>query len=453
MSELGGDELGQFGDQLATFTGKLKEFNAANVKGAKGLGGIKVALVAAAAVGGFKFGQWLVGATKLNEDFNESLKESEKIVAQAVASRANLRSQNQFELSLVKNPDAQRAQLEKLIESAKTNMKGAGSAARAANKDFEEWNTTFRSWTGNKILALNKKLAEDAAKKTAEYKKEWTDLRVQLTRFNQSESVRLAEERAAVENQRRASVKEFIADLREQANTIALTNEQLEIYKLRQLGATEAQIRAAKAEQFVRAARKPRDEEKSTTPVDKGKSLIDGLRQQLVALRDGADAAAELKDRMNGVGIQARRQASELRGQINAIKERNKLEAEAKKLIEGQRSAGQKFAVEFKKLMRLKGAELINPRQFAKAATELKKQLKLDIKSKGGQAAGGPGQLQAREDRFLTRGRGTDKFAQQLDVSKKANQIMSRVFEAIGDSNGYLSRLLDKEPAAEKVVG
>ena len=270
---------------------------------------------------------------------------------------------------------------------------------------------------------------------------------------NQSESVRLAEERAAVENQRRASVKEFIADLREQANTIALTNEQLEIYKLRQLGATEAQIRAAKAEQFVRAARKPRDEEKSTTPVDKGKSLIDGLRQQLVALRDGADAAAELKDKMNGVGIQARRQASELRGQINAIKERNKLEAEAKKLIEGQRSAGQKFAVEFKKLMRLKGAELINPRQFAKAATELKKQLKLDIKSKGGQAAGGPGQLQAREDRFLTRGRGTDKFAQQLDVSKKANQITSRVFEAIGDSNGYLSRLLDKEPAAEKVVG
>ena len=114
-------------------------------------------------------------------------------------------------------------------------MKGAGSAARAANKDFEEWNTTFRSWTGNKILALNKKLAEDAAKKTAEYKKEWTDLRVQLTRFNQAESVRLAEERAAVENQRRASVKDFIADLREQANTIALTNEQLEIYKLRQL--------------------------------------------------------------------------------------------------------------------------------------------------------------------------------------------------------------------------
>lgn len=478
ISELAGEELNDFANQVSTLKDQLERFNAANVKGAKGLGLMKVGLVTAVAVGGFKFGQWLIGARQLNEDFARSLKESQDAIQDVSAAAARLSSSNQFELTLIKDPDEKRAKIKQLLETAEKNLQGTANMAKLADQNLEKMNTTFKSWTGNKLLAATKEQALQAAAAIEKKRKVTQDLQDQLNRFNATEAARIQEEREAAEKTRTDAITELIGKMREEASTIGLTSDELEIYRLKQLRAGEAAIITARTIQAER--KKARDAEAAAAQQTKNqqdasdqraaaiksakqqadalakteKGILDGLRQQLLALTEGSGAAARYKENLQGISKEAMQQAQLLRDQIDAAKERNSLEEKAKALIEKNKSAQQKFVEQYRELMKLRSTELIDTETFKKAGAELRKQLADGLKQEqaNGNAPQQTAALQAKQSRFLVGG-GDDTQSQQTAAVKKSADALSRIDAAMERNNAFLESIAKKEPRETEVVG
>lgn len=478
ISELAGEELNDFANQVSTLKDQLERFNAANVKGAKGLGLMKVGLVTAVAVGGFKFGQWLIGARQLNEDFARSLKESQDAIQDVSAAAARLSSSNQFELTLIKDPDEKRAKIKQLLETAEKNLQGTANMAKLADQNLEKMNTTFKSWTGNKLLELTKEQAKQATEALKEKRKVTQELQDQLNRFNLAEAARVQVEREAAEKTRTDAITELIGKMREEASTIGLTSDELEIYRLKQLRAGEAAIITARTIQAER--KKARDAEAAAAQQTKNqqdasdqraaaiksakqqadalakteKGILDGLRQQLLALTEGEAAAARYKEKMQGIGSETSKQAQLLRDQISAIKERNKLEEQAKALVEKNKSALDKFVEKYRNLMKMKSEKLIDVETFKKAGAELRRQLADGLKKENpASGAGSPTtDLQAKESRFLS-GAGSDTATQQVEAAKKSADMLTRIDNWMERNNKFLETIAKKNPKEVEVVG
>ena len=155
-----------------------------------------------------------------------------------------------------------------------------------------------------------------------------------------------------------------------------MTAEQLEIYKLKQLEATDADIAAAKAALDVRAARKQGE-------VDN--SALDALRKQLMLLRDGEEAAVKLADVKAGLSKEAQAQAAKLRAEIVSQKQLNQakidgekrfnsLRQEALKINKQHRTDGEKAREQYENLLRLQSEGLLTKRAFAAEKAKIAKE-------------------------------------------------------------------------------
>ena len=489
LEQFGGSEFTDFANQAQNAKGMLDEFNAANVKGAKGLGLMKVALVAAVAVAGFKFGQWLIGAKKLEEEFNNQLERSRDLIDQVSEARQRAADQGQFELSLFKDPEKQLAKLEDLKERAETELGGLESLKKAKQKLFDDLEKKlsivgdgipqaalddFKA-LGNFVHDANapfdrlvlharkfnqllsqigvtsgntnlKAFKEDLGATTEAFKQQEQirdELLRQIARFKQANAARIEHDREAAEKTRTDEIAALIEKIKEENKVAGMTAEQLEIYKLKQLEATDADIAAAKAALDVRAARKQGE-------VDN--SALDALRKQLMLLRDGEEAAVKLADVKAGLSKEAQAQAAKLRAEIVSQKQLNQakidgekrfnsLRQEALKINKQHRTDGEKAREQYENLLRLQSEGLLTKRAFAAEKAKIAKEFAGE-KDKAKQI----GQLSAAESRFLTRGRDSQNLVKdQLTVQRQTKDLLQ-------SANKFFADMLDRLGGIEEAA-
>jgi len=224
---------------------------------------------------------------------------------------------------------------------------------------------------------------------------------------------------------------------------------------LRLKGAGKLAIETAQHYQKLRKEREDAEtaKKKAEQNAEREKQTLDNLKAQLVALRSGAEEAARLKDIQSGMSSIGSQQAAAIRKQIDAIKEKNKLEKQAKKLIEDNKTAQEKFVDQYKELMKLKVDGLIDPSTFGRAFEKIKKDLNEGLK-KEQKVAKSPGDLQASSSRFLARGGSTldRQRQQQIDVAKQTKDIIAESKDLLGKQAKALNRIAVKVESSDGEV-
>ena len=434
LEQFGGSELVSFGDQLSTVRQQLAEFNEANVEGAKGLDSMKAALVAAVAVGGFKFGQWLIGASALQEKLNDELKEGVKLTNALIAANNRDVGFEQFKIGLIENEKTKVSELKKLLVGLEKEL----SDKEAANQrqELKGSDNGLLGKAGNVIQNTTSTLG-----------------------FLPDTGLVAGELLKSMDAIRQAKVKELEF------------NEEIEDSLRKQKDQLQEQIRKLEAVQEFKFAKNIRDQfavakqgivdfigklnevpkEKKVelkTSNDQGKAILEDLRAQVIALTKGRSAAAAYRDQLRGIDAPTSKAAQGLRDQIEAL-------TEAGKIIDKNKDAQAKFIDEMKKAMKLSIAgvlpkdELVKQQQ--KLLNELKSDLKNELKQDGAKNGAGKVDIQAKEDRFITGVGSGDRFTQQVDIAKQANRIAENTNKLLAENNRKLAAIAAKKPIEPKV--
>ena len=287
LQAMSGSELGQMASGVMLVKAGLDSLRAAEAENASGFEKMaaKAGLLFAAFQTGFKIGEFFSGAKQAAEKLNKEMERSKYLIGLIDKARGRRISDDQFELSLIKNPDAQISQLKKLIDRAEKEVSGANKNAESARSSFEVYNTWENNWLRiNKSIQIAEKERWENAKANAEnYRDELASLQTQLERAQKTQS---------------------LEESRKQSEQI---REQIELTKK----AAEEEAKRQEALQKAVEAQAQKDE-----------GYLNGLREQLILLRDGSAAAQQFKDAQAGIGSAAIKEGQEYRRQIELLTKR-----------------------------------------------------------------------------------------------------------------------------------
>ncbi len=415
LQAMGGSELGQMASGVMLVKAGLDSLRAAEAENASGFEKMaaKAGLLFAAFQTGFKIGEFFSGAKQAAEKLNKEMERSKYLIGLIDKARGRRISDDQFELSLIKNPDAQISQLKKLIDRAEKEVSGANKNAESARSSFEVYNTWENNWLRiNKSIQIAEKERWENAKANAEkYRDELASLQTQLERAQKTQS---------------------LEESRKQSEQI---REQIELTKK----AAEEEAKRQEALQKAVEAQAQKDE-----------GYLNGLREQLILLRDGSAAAQQFKDAQAGIGSAAIKEGQEYRRQIELLTKRNELQQKAKQITEANLTPLQRFRKDYEELAKLQVGNLISGDTFSAELSRLKKRLT--------SGAGGNNQIQQRaqlaqeSSRFLSRARGSDPIQQQTENSKKQVELLTQAKKVFDQVNQKLSSIQTNTAKQPKVL-
>ena len=347
----------------------------------------KAGLLFAAFQTGFKIGEFFSGAKQAAEKLNAEMERSKELINLIDTARGRRISDQQFELSLIKNPDAQIAQLKKLRDAADKEARGAQKNAEDARASFEVYNTWENNWLriNKSVQIAEKERWENAKANAAKFRAELLSLNTQLERAEKTQS--LEKSRAISE----------------------------EIKKTAELAAQAAEEEKKRQEALQKAAE---------SQAQKDEGYLNSLREQLILLRDGSAAAQKFKDAQAGIGSAAIKEGQEYRRQIELLTKRNELQQRAKQITEANLTPLQRFRKDYEELAKLQVGNLISGDTFSAELSRLKKRLT--------SGAGGNDKIQQRaqlaqeSSRFLSRARGTDPIQKQTENSEKQVELLTQ---------------------------
>ena len=415
LQAMGGSELGQMASGVMLVKAGLDSLRAAEAENASGFEKMaaKAGLLFAAFQTGFKIGEFFSGAKQAAEKLNEEMERSKELINQINAARGRRISDDQFELSLIKNPDAQIKQLEKLRDAADKSATDNRKNAESARAAYESYNTI-----GNRYLGLNwsmrtaeKERWENSKKQAAEYNKELQALNTQLER---------AKKVQALEESRKRSEQ---------------IREQIELTKK----AAEEEAKRQEALQKAVEAQAQKDE-----------GYLNGLREQLILLRDGSAAAQQFKDAQAGIGSAAIKEGQEYRRQIELLTKRNELQQRAKQITEANLTPLQRFRKDYEELAKLQVGNLISGDTFSAELSRLKKRLTSGVG--GNDKIQQRAQLAQESSRFLSRARGTDPIQKQTENSEKQVELLTQAKKVFDQVNQKLASIQSNTAKQPKVL-
>lgn len=415
LQAMGGSELGQMASGVMLVKAGLDSLRAAEAENASGFEKMaaKAGLLFAAFQTGFKIGEFFSGAKQAAEKLNAEMERSKELIGLIDTARGRRISDQQFELSLIKNPDAQIAQLKKLVEAAKKESRGANLSAESARNSYENLNKWHNNWLRiNKSLQVMEKGRWETARENAKrYQIELVALQTQLERAEKTQS--LEKSRAISE----------------------------EIKKTAELAAKAAEEEKKRQEALQKAAE---------AQAQKDESYLNGLREQLILLRDGSAAAQKFKDAQAGIGSAAIKEGQEYRRQIELLTKRNELQQRAKQITEANLTPLQRFRKDYEELAKLQVGNLISGDTFSAELSRLKKRLTSGVG--GNDKIQQRAQLAQESSRFLSRARGTDPIQKQTENSEKQVELLTQAKKVFDQVNQKLASIQSNTAKQPKVL-
>ena len=415
LEQFGGSELSSFAGQLGNATTALKDFNEQKRAGNKGLGAYKLALIAAVFEGGRQFGAWLSGAKSDLADFNAELERSSELQTQAFKSR-DIQDQD-AQLGLSGNSAERSEQLKVLISEAETRVIAAGNAEALARKVVDDSSKKI----GSSISKLHESFVQDleeAEASTADYSERLQDLRVQLRRLNEA-----SERQAKID-----AAKKFNDDARAVDNLIQSLAAQHDVLE---------GIVQTERERDLDIARRANASNADLAKIESMHNLIDASKE-LKRVEEERAAAQEEANRIAAQEKVARdRQAeqSRLKQENEALRERNRLEQEAARIIESNLTLKQRFEKDIANLKNLVGKGLLTGEEVTKEAEKLKKGV-LDKIREDSRQASPIADNDALQSRVLS-------GAGRVDRAAEANKQRQAIDKRLERANAFAERQIE----------
>ncbi len=392
----GGGKVAEFVSQLALFKGSLDSLRAAQAENSSKLEkGIALAgLFVSAFSVGYKIGEFFSTGTEAAKKLNEEIERSRKLAGDLTSSMQREQESEKFKISLIDDPERQLQELRDLRERAERELSGAVKTRNNAKGSFDEYNTWENNWLriNKSIQIAEKERYETAEKRVDAYKSSLQSLTTQINQLELTEEARRKKERKSNFEKQQKEKQEALKKEMEQRKEAAKAAEQ----------------------------QQKTDE-----------SYINGLKQQLILLRSGKEAAEAFRASQSGISQAAQDEGAKYRQQIDLLTKRNELQAKAKSIIEANLTPLQRFRRDYESLAKIKLKGLIGEDTFRAELKRLKDRLSPTEKG------GGQSQFVANtqdSSRFLSRARGTDPIAQTNENTKKAAELLAdanRIFDNV----------------------
>ena len=372
-------------------------------------------------------------------------KRADKIKSLAEFSRDMESGFAQFQRSLIQGTGNKVASLESAIKDEKQELEKIGSQINQNLKVVEEIRTHADRELG---INFEPERLQQRLEKIGLLEDEHIEKRKNVMRLEQE----IAKIRASAASRSRANVaaslkasEDRLTAIQAENNALRNGGERLKDHELMTKGIAYAHLDRAKAliqenELLKSAAEIERKRKQDLADQEtRTKSHLATLQDQLNLLRLGAEEYRNWKIEQLGISDEGKRQAQIMSDQIQFLKERNSLEAQAKQIIESNRTPLEKFRDEYQKLAETFAAGFLDNDQFTRQLEKLKSQVR---GSAGGDEGGGrsPGfGVQSDSSRFLTRGRGgntqeliANKTKEQVDLTKRMITIFEEINQKVG---------------------
>lgn len=334
---------------------------------------------------------------------NEQLAKSHELqneMGQGNSSRFGQQIQDLEKMDAVARKD----ELAKAIERTKRELEGAKSGLRGSTAEVERLNTTWRSMTGNKILAIQKGQMAESAQSVKDYKGQLAQL-IDMQKKVAEEEKHIADAKAGIKAPNAAgggaanhagdvdfkavgsqkalaeAIAETTADMKEQLAVMGLSGAAHEIYKLQrkaeELGLKE--LSAAQKEgvdllqKQIEAKRKLTDDSKHADEYIK-----DMQAQALYVGKTGHEL--ELYKIQLSAATDAQKDAAVAANATLVFAEKDlKLKDKSKTLIEQNRSANDKAIDTQRELKEMLDKGYLTLTQYNKALLETRKHMSKDL--------------------------------------------------------------------------
>jgi len=394
MKSLLGPELGQLAEQ-ADFASQALEAVGQNGEKAGLL--LKASLVAGVAVVGFQIGQHFSSAKEAAKELNDELLRTVKINEQFVAIRSDSDSFERFKISLAGDASEQRDALAALADAKLQQLSDAQAQIRKLEDNLFE--------VEKKRYAARSAAGIEVGKDT-----EW----MFFLADNSELDGRIDSLGQAIEQQ-----KLFAAQAKESSTSIEndLKRIDLSIAKSFQAEAIEAASQQAKKYQELLSGFTG----SFAAGMQNESAFVGELKEQLNLLKMGAEAYEKYKLlQREDLSPMAKKQAAAIMDEIDALKEKNRVQEESKRIAEAILADRR-------------------PKNELDQFNDLKRELD-QLKSGGG---GGASDLQAKSSRFLS-GRSSSQLTatqQQLTETRRQREIMAQMEQIQLRANNFLATI------------
>ena len=412
LDQFGGDELKKFTGQLGNAARSLRDFNKLKRAGSKWILAYKLALIAAVFEGGRQFGAWLSGAKSDLAKFNDELKRSEDQQAKTFKSR-DIQDQD-AQLRLSGNTKERLEQLNVLISEAETRLSGAGKAEARALEQVENSGKKI----GSSISKLHASYVQDlneAKASVADYAERLQDLRIQQRRLAEASERNGKREALLARGRKIIANKKAVNDL---IQSLAAQQDALD------------GIVQTERERDLETARRAKASSTDIKKIESMHNLIDASKE-LKRVEEERAAAQEEANRVAAQEKVARDRAAErsrLKEENEALRERNRLEQEAARIIESNLTLRQRFENDIANLRNLLGEGLLTGDQVVKEAEKLKRGL-LDKIREDSKQASPIADNDALQSRVLS---GAGRVDRAAEANKQRQSIDKRLEQANG---------------------
>ena len=190
------------------------------------------------------FGDWLFGVT----EFNKQLEITKKL-AQEVNEKMGQRQQlSDAKMMQIEDPVARRKAVEDAIAIAAKDVDGYTASIKGAKAQVEALNTTWNYWSSNRVLEGAQQELSEVEERSKAAKDRLHNLKLTLVGMGEGEAAAPMDPLAQAGVDAailQGDIDKLNASLQEQADTMGMTANEIEIYKLQLAGATEEQLQAA----------------------------------------------------------------------------------------------------------------------------------------------------------------------------------------------------------------
>ena len=334
MEQFGLGDLAGYGQQIADIRSKMVEFNAENVKGAKGLTAMKAGIVVAVAAISFELGKAIGDVVFQTKRWNQELAEAERLgdrISAGALAKFLERFKTSESVDIFGSADEQGEEIKKVVAGINVELAAMNEQSKRLNAQAKELNKPFIKDLVS-IKQSNKEV-EEHNKKLEGLQEKRNGL---LSRFKgiQQKSSSILSNMGAQINLLKATEEERLAiSLRQQGVTeqwlpIAidmqkridkLKNAEKERLALERKGIAEkARLQRETDSARTKAAADRLREEKRISGVYQ--TNINSLKEQLIGITKSKEAATAFRLEMQGVKSKDAKFLGGLKGQIEKLK-------------------------------------------------------------------------------------------------------------------------------------
>lgn len=213
-------------------------------------------------------------------DLNDALARGKELTSELTSSTNKHRDALLDSMKAMQGPERVAA-LEAELALVEKNMYGNQKSINGTKKAVEELNTTWRSMTGNKLLAgtqLELKEQEEALKNNTAWAKQLKDQLNAARGVDADGKPKSGNTDSSINAEMAEEVDKLTKALELQQKTLGMTSEEAKIFKLELEGATAAQLAAARAASSAIKAFEDQKKAKKAAE-DKDQKLADDIKQ------------------------------------------------------------------------------------------------------------------------------------------------------------------------------